>query len=248
MRMSIDGELDLLALREIGRIVAQTIRAMRAAVRPGVSTLELDQVARREFEKHGAASSPRRVYSFPGETCISVNDEVVHGVPGARALADGDLVKLDVTAEKDGYVADACVSVPVGKETPETRRLIACAERAFRRAAKVARAGHRLNEIGGAVEREVTRSGFRVVRELCGHGVGRSIHEPPTVPNYYDPQLRQPLTNGLVLTIEPIITAGLDAVHTGRDRWTISTDDGARSAHYEHTLVITHGAPILLTA
>ena len=246
--MSIDGELDLAGLKEIGRIVAQTIRAMQAAVRPGVSTGELDQVAAREFRKHGAVSSPRRVYAFPGETCISVNDEVVHGVPGARVLADGDIVKLDVTAEKNGYVADACVSVPVGDVSEQTRRLIACAERAFHKAAKVARAGHRLNQIGAAVEREVRRSGFRVVRELCGHGVGRTIHEPPTIPNYYDPQLRQPLTNGLVLTIEPIITAGHDAVHTAGDRWTIRTDDGARSAHYEHTLVITNGAPILLTA
>ncbi len=246
--MSIESERDLAGLREIGGIVADVLRLMRAAVRPGITTAALDAIAEAGFQRRGAQSSPRAVYRFPGATCISVNDEVVHGIPGSRALLPGDIVKLDVTAQKDGYVADACVSVAVPPASDETRRLIACAERAFRKAMKVARAGKRLNEIGAAVENEVRRSGFSVVRELCGHGVGHTIHEPPTVANYYDPRARQPLTEGLVITVEPIITAGEDSVRTAADGWTVQTLDGARAAHFEHTLVITRGEPLILTA
>jgi len=246
--MSIDGEGDLQGLQAIGAIVAATLRAMKAAVRPGITTAELDAVAAREFARHGAVSSPRRVYDFPGETCISVNDEVVHGVPGGRALQPGDIVKMDVTAEKDGYVADACVSVAVAEVDEQSRRLIACAERAFRKAMKVARAGNRVNDIGRAVENEVLRCSFSVVRELCGHGVGRTIHEDPQVPNYYDPMAQRRLTKGMVITVEPIIVAGRGVVSTADDGWTVRTLDGSRAAHHEHTLVITDAAPILLTA
>ncbi len=246
--MSIDSEQDLIGLKAIGGIVAEVLRAMRAAVRPGITTAELDAIAAREFHARGAVSSPRAVYSFPGETCISVNDEVVHGIPGGRRLESGDIVKLDVTAQKDGYVADACISVPVDAVDPASQRLIACAERAFRKAMRVARAGHRLNEIGAVVEETVRRSGFSVVRDLCGHGVGRTIHESPTVLNYYDPAARQKLEAGLVITIEPIIAAGAGVVHTAADGWTVCTDDHTRSAHFEHTIVIRDGDPLLLTA
>ncbi len=246
--MSIETEQDLIGLKAIGKIVAEVLRLMRAAVRPGITTAELDAIAAREFQARGAVSSPRAVYAFPGETCISVNDEVVHGIPGGRTLQAGDIVKLDVTAQKDGYVADACISVPVGPVDVVTQRLIACAERAFRKAMRVAREGHRLNEIGAAVEDTVRRAGFSVVRDLCGHGVGRTIHESPTVPNYYDPAARQKLGAGLVITVEPIIAAGRGAVHTSADGWTICTDDGTRAAHFEHTLVITPREPLLITA
>lgn len=246
--MSIDSQDDLLGLKAIGAIVAQVLRRMREAVRPGISTADLDDIAKQELSRAGADSSPRLVYSFPGETCISVNDEIVHGVPGTRILQAGDLVKLDVTAQKDGYVADACVSVAVPPASNETERLIHCAERAFRKAAKQARVGNRVRDIGAAVEREVIRSGFRVVRELCGHGVGRTIHEPPEVPNYFDRNAVTPLTTGLVITIEPIISAGMGRAFTAPDGWTLKTYDRARSAHFEHTIVITENEPILLTA
>lgn len=246
--MSIDTQDDLLGLKAIGAIVAQVLRRMRGAVRPGISTADLDDIARQELSRAGADSSPRLVYNFPGETCISVNDEVVHGVPGTRILQPGDLVKLDVTAQKDGYVADACVSVAVPPASNETERLIHCAERAFRKAAKQARAGNRVRDVGAAVEREVIRSGFRVVRELCGHGIGRTIHEPPEVPNYFDRSAVTPLTTGLVITIEPIISAGMGRAFTAEDGWTLKTYDRARSAHFEHTVVITDDEPILLTA
>jgi methionyl aminopeptidase len=246
--MSIHSAEELAHLRAIGSIVAQTLQKMAAAVRPGISTGELDEVARREFEKHGAESSPVAVYNFPGATCISVNSQVVHGIPGRTVLQPGDLVKLDVTAQKDGYVADAAVSVTVEPAAVSSKRLVECARSAFQKGLRVARAGNRVSAIGRAVEREVKDCGFEVLRQWCGHGVGRSIHEAPTVPNYYDPNDREVLTEGLVITIEPIITAGRDTSYVADDGWTVMTGDGALAAHHEHTIVITKGEPIVLTA
>jgi methionyl aminopeptidase len=188
------------------------------------------------------------VYGFPGEICISVNDEAVHGIPDGREIQPGDLVKLDVTFEKNGYMADAAITVPVAPAPAESRRLALCAERAFHQAMRVARAQNRVNEIGRAVEREVRRSGFSVIRALAGHGIGRTIHEPPSVPNYHDSTSRDRLTPGLVITVEPIIAMGAGRSVTTADGWTERTVDGSLAAHFEHTLVITEKAPILLTA
>ena len=247
-RMSIETQAELDALRAAGRVVAEALRTMRRAVRPGVTTAELDAIGGRVFRRHGARSGPQLDYGFPGVNCISVGDEAVHGIPGARRLRDGDLVKLDVTAELDGFYADACVSVPVGRARAETIRLVASARRALEDALGVATAGAPLDAIGATVERTVTGRGHSVCAELGGHGIGRRIHEDPTVPNHYVEALNEPLTEGLVLTIEPIISAGSGAVAPDRDGWTIRTADGALSAHAEHTLVITAGAPLLLTA
>jgi methionyl aminopeptidase len=246
--MSIQDEHDLASLRAVGRIVRQVLEAMKADVRPGVSTRELDEIGARVMEENGARSAPRMVYQFPGANCISLNDEAVHGVPSDRQLKDGDLVKLDVTVEKDGYMADAAITVPVGSVNKQAQELVACAERAFHKAMLVARAGFRVFEIGRAVEREVRKSGFHVIRELGGHGIGRTIHEAPHVPNYPDPQARQIMKEGLVITVEPIISSGSGRVFTDEDGWTVRTSERALSAHFEHTLVVTSGAPILLTA
>lgn len=246
--MSIHSAEELAHLRAIGSIVDSTLRKMKAAVCPGITTAELDALAQREFSAHGAESSPVAVYNFPGATCISVNSQVVHGIPGSTALRAGDLVKLDVTAQKDGYVADAAITVPVEPAEVTSRRLADCARSAFQKALGAARAGNRVSAIGRAVEREVRDCGFEVLRQWCGHGVGRSIHEAPTVPNYYDPNDREMLTEGLVITIEPIITAGRDTSFISDDGWTVVTGDGALSAHYEHTIVITKSEPIVLTA
>ena len=229
-------------------MVAAALAAMRRAVRPGVTTAELDAVGGEVFRKAGARSGPQLDYGFPGVNCISVNDEAVHGIPGPRRLRDGDLVKLDVTAELDGFYADACESVPVGRVGPETVRLADTARRALADAMSTARAGAPLNAIGGAVERTVTARGHAVCTDLVGHGIGRRIHEPPRVPNYYVARLSLPLTEGLVLTIEPIISAGSGAVRESGDGWTVRTADGALSAHAEHTIVITSGEPVVLTA
>jgi methionyl aminopeptidase len=188
------------------------------------------------------------LYNFPGTACISVNDEAVHGVPGSRQLRKGDVVTLDVTVEMEGYYADAAVTVGVPPVSDVAQRLLDCAESAFWRAARAARAGERLAVIGGKVEAEVERHGFQVFRDLCGHGIGRSIHEEPSVCNYYDPRERTRLTQGLVIALEPIISAGAQYTRTGADGWTLSSADGSLTAHYEHTMVVTKGQPILLTA
>lgn len=246
--MSIQDEQELISLKVAGRVVRVVLDAMKAEVRPGVSTRYLDEVGSRVMQENGARSAPSMVYKFPGASCISLNDEAVHGVPSDRKLKEGDLVKLDVTVEKDGFMADAAITVPVGHVSSRAQELMACAERAFHQAMLVARAGFRVFEIGKMVEREVRKSGFAVIRELGGHGIGRTIHELPHVLNYPDPQARQVLKAGLVITVEPIISSGSGRVFTDKDGWTVRTGDHALSAHFEHTLVITAGAPILLTA
>jgi methionyl aminopeptidase len=246
--VSINSPYQLEKLRACGAIVARALRAMASAVRPGVTTAELSEIGAKVLAAHGARSSPRLVYGFPGDVCISVNEEVVHGVPGNRMIQPGDLVKLDLTAEKDGYHTDSAMSIQVPPKNDDSRRLARCAERAFHKGLLAARAGNRVREIGRAVEREVRRDGFHVVRELGGHGIGRTIHEAPSVPNFADPLTRDYLTEGLVLTIEPIISAGSGRVLLGDDHWTVRTTDHSLSAHYEHSLVITRSDPILLTA
>ncbi len=195
-------------MQAVGRVVRQVLAAMKQQVRPGVTTADLDASGAATMRDNGARSAPQMVYKFPGASCISLNDEAVHGIPCNRALREGDLVKLDVTVEKNGFMADAAITVPVGEVSEERRRLVACAERAFQKALLVARAGYRASEIGRAVEREVRRAGFSVIRELGGHGIGRTIHEEPRIPNFADPTANEVLTEGLVITIEPIIAAG----------------------------------------
>src|SRR4051812_37608865 len=246
--MSIRTQEDLQKLRAIGRIVRRALDRAAAAVRPGITTAELDAVGARVLAEYGAESAPPKVYNFPGALCISVNDEAIHGIPGARVVREGDLVKLDLVAEKDGYFADAAVTVTAGETGAAAMELVRCAESAFWQAAKAATAGNRVFDIGRAVEKETRRCGFHVLRELCGHGVGRTIHEEPSIPNYHDARFRQRLTEGLVITIEPIIAAGSGKGVLSSDGWTIHTADRSLSAHYEHSIVITKGAPILLTA
>lgn len=247
--MSIQDYAELLALKEVGHIVHLAITAMANNVREGISTLELANIGGTVMRQNGARSAPSLVYGFPGDVLISLNDEAVHGIPSeSRKIRAGDLVKLDVTFEKNGYMADAALTVAVEPVSKDARRLAECAKRAFQKAMQVARANHPVNEIGRAVDKEVRASGFRVIRELGGHGIGRTIHEPPSVPNFDDGIPRGRLTPGLVLTVEPIIAMGSARPKDAGDGWTVKTADGGLSAHYEHTIVITDGPPILLTA
>jgi methionyl aminopeptidase len=246
--MSVDTPEELEGLRAAGRVVAEAIREMRRAVRPGVTTAQLDAVAARVLRHRGARSAPALAYGFPGVACISVNDEAVHGIPGPRRLRDGDLVKLDVAVELDGFYADACETVVAGRGRHDAGRLVAAARSALASAIAVARAGAPLSEVGAAVEREAGRRGFAVCAELMGHGIGRGIHEHPFVPSHYDPRITERLTDGLVITIEPILSAGSGRVRASADGWTIVTADGAPTAHAEHTIVVTDGRPLLLTA
>ncbi len=233
----------------VGRVVKLALDATTAEVRSGANTEHLDRVCERVFSRYGARSAPRLVYGFPGSACISVNDEAVHGIPSAsRIVRAGDLVKIDIAAELDGYFADAATTTAVGQASPSDRRLIRCTRSALDAAFLVARAEVPLNAIGRAVQTEVERQGFNVMPELGGHGVGRTIHEDPHVHNYHVPWDDRRLHVGLVLAIEPVVSSGSGQSTTSADGWTITTADGARSAHFEHTIIVTEGAPIVATA
>lgn len=246
--MSIESPEDLAGMERAGKVTRAVLDAMKAAVRPGVSTGELDEIGAAVMRSLGARSAPKLVYGFPGYSCISVNDEVVHGIPGARRLESGDLVKLDVTVELDGYMADACETVAVGTVAHESRDLVECAQRAFWAGLSAVRPGARACDIGREVQKTVRQAGYSVVRDLTGHGIGRTIHERPTIPNVYDPRFNDVLTEGLVFTIEPMIAVGTSRAVTLKDGWTVRTRDRSRSAHYEQTLVVTRDGTRLLTA
>jgi methionyl aminopeptidase len=246
--MSADTPQELRGLQRAGRVVAAAMKALRKAVRPGVTTGQLDALAAEFFTAHGARSGPILTYRYPGSICISVDDEVVHGVPGARTLKPGQLVTLDVAAEVDGFHADAAVTVPVGPVDADARRLMAATRAALDAGMRAAQPGATLRDVGGAVEHAARSRGFRVFRELTGHGIGRAMHEAPTVVNWPAPDATQVLTPGLVFTIEPMISSGSTALVVGRDGWTIRSVDGSRSAHEEHTIMVSEGGPVVLTA
>jgi methionyl aminopeptidase len=246
--MSIHTMEELRALLRVGAVVSQALRAMQRAIEPGITTAEIDAVAADVLAAAGARATPQHTYGFPGTACISVNDELVHGVPGPRRVERGDIVKIDVTADLDGFVADAARTVVVPPVNRELVALAECAQAAFSRALEYAVAGRTARQVGKAVETEVRRRGFAVHRGLCGHGVGRAIHEEPSIPNYDDPRSRARLTDGLVITIEPIVSSGTGKNHDDADGWTVRTTDGTPGAHFEQSLVITQGRPIILTA
>lgn len=247
--MTISNEQELAGMKHAGQVVARTLAALNAAVEPGITPAELDRMAGEIFAQYGALSAPRLEYGAPVNVFISVNDDIVHGLPTARPLAPGDVVKIDVTPNVHGFVADAAITVAVPPVSALASRLIACAEAAFTEAVKSARAGRPLNGIGRAIETEAARRGFTVLRELRGHGVGRAIHEAPDVPNFFLPRLNKPLHEGLVLAIEPMVSSGRSwRSKTRRDGWTLCTTDRGLAAHFEHTVMITNGAPLILTA
>jgi methionyl aminopeptidase len=246
--MSIDEPRDIEGLLQAGAAVAAARDAMAAAVEPGISTADLDIIGRHALRSRGARSAPQLAYNFPGTTCISVNDELAHGIPSpGRVLAEGDLVNIDVSAELDGYWADSGASFPVGAVSPRAKALLSATRLALEEAIREARAGRMIRNIGRAVERRARKGGFQVVRNLCGHGVGRFIHEKPRIPNTYDPRDRSELSEGLVITIEPFLTLGATEVVEARDGWTLRTPDGSLGAQFEHTLIITKGEPIIVT-
>lgn len=246
--MTIDSPADLAALKRIGRIVALAIKSMKENVQPGITTAELDAVGKAVLDEYGARSAPQLVYKFPGVTCISINDEAAHGIPGKRVVQAGDLVNLDVSAELDGYFADAAVTVEVTPVDARRHNLVHCAQRALQQAIAVACAGKPMNIIGRAIEEEARCSGFHTLHDLGGHGVGRGIHEDPhNIACYYNPNDRRILIEGTVLTIEPFVTTGAQRIYTAPNRWTLKTTDGSLSAQFEHTLIITRGKPVVIT-
>lgn len=247
--MSIENEQDIVNLLKIGRIVGLTVQHMGAALQVGMTTAELDAIGAAFLAEHGARSAPILTYKFPGHTCISINDEAAHGIPGDKVIQAGDLVNIDVSAELDGYYADTGSSFAMSPVTPEKQHLLDTTRQALQAAIGVARAGQPLNAIGKAVESVAKPAGYRIIRELGGHGVGRGLHEPPhAVPHYYNRRARQKLKEGMVLTLEPFLTTGAIHVKTQPDGWTLKTTDGSLAAQFEHTVIITKDAPILVTA
>ena len=235
-------------MQRVGRVVALALAAMREAVVPGATPADVEAVGADLLRREGAQAAPVVVYQAPCAAFISVNACVVHGLPTRTPLRSGDLVKIDVTPMLDGYVADGAITVPVEPSTSRGRRLAQSAERALAAALAEVRPGLPVHALGALIERQVRADGFTVIRELTGHGVGRTIHEPPEVPNY-DPGGRSPLlTDGLVVAIEPLVAERSGAIRVGRDRWTIETRDGGWAAHCEHTIVVTSEGARILTA
>ena len=235
-------------MREAGRITAEALMVAKEAIRPGLSTKELDNAIRRHIEKCGATPSFLGLYGFPGSACISINDEGIHGIPSNKIIIqEGDIVKVDVGARFRGYNGDSARTFAVGKVSDEALRLISVTEQSFYEAMKVARPGYRIGDIGHAVESFVISNGFSVVKEYTGHGVGADIHEDPSLPNHGTAGRGARLYPGMTLAIEPMVNAGTDRVKVRRDGWTVVTADGKLSAHYENSIAITDSDPVILT-
>ncbi len=245
--MTIESNGDLTGMRAVGRLVGLALLEMKNAVRPGMTTAQLDDVGAAFLRRHGARSAPQITYDFPGFNCISVNDEIVHGVPGPRKILAGDVVKIDVTAELDGLIADSAITVLVPPVASHGRKLAHCAKSAFDLALARAAANLRISELGRTVENEVHRWGLSVVRDMTGHGVGRALHEEPAVPNFYSPFIPGRLEEGMVIALEPIISERPTALVEAEDGWTIRTANGCLAAHHEHTIVIRQGRAEVLT-
>ena len=241
-------EQDIEALKKIGKIVAEIREALKEATVPGKTTKEIDELGGRLFEEKGAISAPIDQYDFPGYTCISVNNEVAHGIPGARVIQDGDLVNIDVSGSCGGYFADTGISFVVGTPDEKKQQLCDVAKSAFERAMTKVKAGASLNQIGKAVEREAKNHGLAVIRNLTGHGIGKSLHEEPQhILNYYDAWDKTLLKEGMVLAVEPFISEKAENIIELGDGWTFVTPDNSFVAQIEHTVIVTKGEPIILT-
>jgi methionyl aminopeptidase len=244
-----DTQLD--ALRRIGQLVAQVLRQMQAYAAPGMSTADLDDFGGALLERAGAQSAPQFCYGFPGATCISLNEEAAHGIPGTRTLQAGDLINIDVSAVMEGVFADtggSFVLAPTDNADSELKqRLCRAALQARDAGVAAAQAGQRLNQVGRQIERVIHATGFRNVRNLCGHGVGLALHEEPTMRNYFDQRDTATLQEGQVITIEPFLSTNASRVRQQSDGWTLAGRPSSLFAQHEHTLVVTRGAPIIVT-
>jgi len=246
--MTIQSTADIRGLQRIGQIVAATVTAMKAAMKPGMTTAELDKIGRRVLESYGARPAPEFFYGYPGATCISINEEVAHAIPGKRIIRAGDLVNIDVSAELDGYVADTGASFPVGEASPLIHALCAATQEALRASIAVAKAGNRMAEVQEAIDGVAQKHGFTVIRNLSGHGIGRHLHEAPNhVPDFARGKDQRRFQKGSVLTIEPFLSTGPRIAQETSDGWTLVTKPGHFTAQYEHTLIITDGEALIIT-
>jgi methionyl aminopeptidase len=247
MAIVIKSAQEIATMRQAGRIVALTLAALAERIRPGMATLELDRLAEQMLTQEGAIPSFKGYRGFPASLCVSINDEVVHGIPGKRLLREGDIVSLDVGAIYQGYQGDAAITVGVGRLSKRAVALIEAAKGALAAGIAAARAGNRLSDISWAIQSYAEARGFSVVREYVGHGIGRDMHEDPQIPNFGLPGQGVLLKPGMTFALEPMLNTGGYAVRVKSDNWTVVTMDGGLSAHYEHTIAVTEGEPEILT-
>jgi methionyl aminopeptidase len=247
MPIELKGPEEIALMRQAGRAVAEVLAILREEIRPGLMLKKLDDTVRREFAKRKVVPTFLHYNGYPARVCVSVNDEVVHGIPDRRVLQEGDVVSIDLGATYNGFVGDAAITVGVGRISPEAERLVRVTEEALWQGIKAAKAGARLGQISAAIQTHAERNGFAVVREYVGHGVGRSMHEDPSVPNFGPPDRGPLLEKGMTLALEPMVTAGDWQTKRDSDGWTVRTADGSLAAHFEHTIAITEGEAQVLT-
>jgi len=247
MSIIIKNDEEIAAMRQAGRIVAIILEILTREIKPGMETRELDDIAAQELKKRGAKSSFKGYHGFPANICVSVNDEVVHGIPGKRVLREGDIVSLDFGAIFDGLQADAAVTVGVGEVNSTAKQLMETTKGALEAGIRAARAGARLGDISAAIQHYAESRGYSVVREYTGHGIGREMHEEPQIPNFGLPGSGPVLKKGMTLALEPMVNVGGWRTRVGDNQWTVFTADGSLSAHFEHTIAITDGEPEVLT-
>lgn len=246
--MTIETQNDILKLQIIGKIVADTLKLMINEAKVGMTTLELDQIGALYLEKCNAKSAPKLTYNFPGTTCISVNEDIAHGIPGDKVLKEGDIINIDVSAQLDGYFADTGGSFVLGKPSGIQKKVMRATREALDSAIAVATAGKPINLIGKAIEKVAKKYNLKIIENLGSHGVGRSLHEDPTfIASYFDSSDRRLLKAGQVITIEPFLSTKTKWVEEAKDGWTLFTEAGSVSAQYEHSMIITHHRPIILT-
>ena len=240
--------IELEKMRRAGLVVWEVLQELKALVKPGLATIELEKVAEQRIVERGARPAFKGLYNYPCVLCTSINDEIVHGIPSAkRTVRQGDLLKIDVGAEVEGYYGDSAITVPVGEVSPALQQLVRVTEESRYAAIERVRLGSRVGDISSTVEQYVTRYGYSVVRDFVGHGIGSRLHEDPKVPNFGTPGVGPKLKEGMVLAIEPMVNTGKPGSRVLRDQWTAVTEDGSYSAHFEHTVVVTSNGPWVLT-
>jgi methionyl aminopeptidase len=253
MGIEIKSEKEIAVMRQAGKIVAEILRILTKQVKPGMKTKELDIIAERELKRRGAESSFKGYRGYPATVCVSINDEIVHGIPGGRVLKEGDIVSLDFGAIYNGFHGDAAITVPVGEVSPEARRLMETTRTCLEKGIAAARDGAKLGDVSAAIQNYAQSRGYSLVREYTGHGIGRKMHEDPQIPNCTEPPYGlQPgtgpvLKKGMTLALEPMLNAGGWRTRVADDQWTVLTADGSLSAHFEHTIAVDNTEPEVLT-
>ena len=242
------SQKDLQMLRQSGKILAAVMRQLEKSIRPGITTLDIDRLSQELILKNNAIAAFKGYNGYPATACVSVNEEIVHGIPSPRVILEGDIVSIDLGVNYQGYFSDMAVTLPVGKVDQKKRKLIEVTKESLDLGIKQARVGNNLTDISHSIQNFVEAEGFSVVRQFVGHGIGTSLHEEPEIPNFGPPHQGPVLAEGMVLAIEPMVNIGTHHTKISSDGWTVVTEDGKPSAHFEHTIVITRSGPEILTS